>query len=91
MKSFPQSSRITISAKDANRLSPHLVSARRLNEVLVMDSIDSDDLRRMVLLEAERATPRVTIVRKLLGRIYARQRAEILGLIFPSGQQTPRA
>lgn len=88
MKTFPQASRITVSAADAKRLAPHLVSTRRLNEVLVMDSVDSDDLRRMVLLEAERPSPRVVIVRKLLGRIYARQRKEILDMIFPNVSKT---
>lgn len=90
MKTFPQLKPITLSAADAKRLEPHLVSARRLNEVLVMDSVTDDDLRRMVLAEAKKPAPRITIIKKLLGRIYARQRKEILDLVFPHGYSNPR-
>lgn len=82
MKTFPATPPITVSKKDEKRLAGHLVSSRRLNEVLVMDMVTNEDLRRMVILEAGRASPRVTIVKKLLGRIYARQRTEILNSIF---------
>jgi hypothetical protein len=90
VKAFPQLKPITLTQADAKRLEPHLVSARRLNEVLVMDSVSDQDLRRMVLAEAAKPTPRVTIIKKLLGRIYARQRKEILDLVFPNGHTNPR-
>jgi hypothetical protein len=69
-----------LTKRDVKRLSDHLISTRRLNEVLVMDSITTEDLRKMILVEATHRVPRMVIVRKLLGRIHSRQREEILNV-----------
>lgn len=84
MRTFPATKTLSLTERDSKRLAPHLISTRRLNEVLVMDSVSDEDLRRMVLIEAKRSMPRPTVVRKLLGRIHARQRKEILALVFPN-------
>ena len=75
-------SRVAISKKDIKRLSEHILSSRRLNELLVGDCISAEDLRKMVLIEALKDQPRRTIICKLVGRIHSRQRTDILRTIF---------
>ena len=82
MKSlFPPTTPVTLSKRDERRLSTHMISTRRLNEILVMDSISTDDLKRMVIIEAQRPHPRTIIVRKLVGRIHSRERQRILDVL----------
>ena len=75
---FPETHPVSLSKRDERRLSSHLISTRRLNEILVMDSVSTDDLKRMVIIEAQRPVPRMIIVRKLVGRIHSRERQRIL-------------
>lgn len=70
----PDAPRFRSVREDVDRLRPHLSCSRRLNEILVLDSLEDDDLKRMVILEAERDKPRILILKKLVGRITARQR-----------------
>lgn len=80
---FPLTKQPTVTKNDIKRLSSHIISSRRLNEMLVLDSITTDDLRRMVLIEASKAQPRIVIVRKLIGRIHSRERQRIINAIRP--------
>lgn len=72
----------TLTKRDIKRLEGHVLSARKLNEVLVMDSVSLNDLQRMALIEASKPKPRQVILKKLIGRIYSRARNETLEILF---------
>lgn len=77
---YPPTKAVTLRPGDASRLAHIIISARTLNEVLIMDTATTDDLRRMVLLEAK-GRRRATIIEKLLGRINIRERRRVLEAI----------
>ncbi len=70
--------------RDLKRLGPHLASSGRLNEILVLDEVSTEDLQRMLLIEAnaDRPRPRYVIVRKLVARIVARERERMVSLAY---------
>jgi hypothetical protein len=66
--------------RDVKRLEPHLASSGKLNELIVLDSVTTEDLQRMLLIEcnAVRPRPRYVIVRKLVARILSRERDRLV-------------
>lgn len=72
----------TISERDAKRLQPHLSGWNRLSEMLVLDTITLDDLKRLVVLEARSDAPRKAVVRKLVARVLSRERSRIMAEVF---------
>lgn len=76
----------TLRPRDAKRLEPHLASSGRLNEILVLDTISTEDLQRMLLIEANAThpRPRYVIVRKLVARIVARERDRMITTAYGS-------
>lgn len=72
--------------RDVKRLEPHLASSGRLNEVLVLGTVSTEDLQRMLLIEcnAGRPRPRYVIVRKLVARILSRERERMLSTAYGS-------
>ena len=85
-KLFAPLKQVTLRPRDVKRLEPHLASSGRLNEVLVLDTITTEDLQRMLLIEANatRPRPRYVIVRKLVARIVARERDRMITLAYGS-------
>lgn len=76
---FPQVKQFTVTRRDEVRLAPHLASSGKLNELLVLDTVGNTDLRRMLVMEANRrGGPRYVIVRKLLARILSRERERVI-------------
>lgn len=66
--------------RDVKRLEPHLASSGKLNELLVLDVVSTEDLQRMLLIErnASRPRPRYIIIRKLVARILSRERERLI-------------
>lgn len=81
---MPLLEQTTTTESDIDRLQPHLSSTGKLNEVLMLDTVTDDDLRKMLIIESYRDKPRRTIVRKLLGRLYRREYSYMMRLIFPN-------
>jgi hypothetical protein len=84
---FPPLRQLALRPRDVKRLEPHLASSGRLNEVLVLDTISTEDLQRMLLIEAnaDRPRPRYVIVRKLVARIVARERDRMVTAAYGTG------
>lgn len=74
----------TVRPRDVKRLEPHLSSSGKLNELLVLDSVTTEDLQRMLLIEcnAGRPRPRYVIVRKLVARILSRERDRLVAMSY---------
>jgi hypothetical protein len=88
---------VEVTRRDLRRLAPHLASSGRLNELLVLDTVRTEDLQRMLIIEATptvvggpRGTfvaahrPRYVIVRKLIARILSRERARMIEVAYGS-------
>jgi hypothetical protein len=67
----------TLSAKDVERLAPHLSGWNRLSEMLVLDTVSNDDLKRLILLETKMTSPRKRVIQKLLARLLSRARHDL--------------
>lgn len=80
----------TVRPRDVKRLEPHLASSGRLNELLVLDVVTTEDLQRMLLIEcnAGRPRPRYVIVRKLVARIVARERDRMVSIAYGTHPKT---
>lgn len=78
---YPPTKAVTLRPGDISRLAHTIISARTLNEVLIMDTATTDDLRRLVMIEAG-GRKRRTIIEKLLGRINIRERRRVLEAIY---------
>ncbi len=70
---------VSVSSKDRERLSPHLVSSGRLNEMFLL-GVNEPDLCRLVVLELM-GNQRRDILSRLLSRILTIQRRRIQGRI----------
>lgn len=78
MNLFKPLRQVVLRPRDAKRLAPHLTSSGKLNELLVLDTITTEDLQRLLLIEAARKKPRYVIVRKLVARILSRERERMV-------------
>lgn len=67
---------VEVSDKDQERLSVHLVGWNRLNEILLLGSLNEPDLKRLVIIELA-GSRRLDIVNRLLGRIAKLERKRI--------------
>ena len=74
--------KVAVRPSDVKRLGPHLSSSGRLNEMLVFDVVTTEDLQRMLLMEAGRRKPRYVIVRKLVARILSRERERLIRVAY---------
>lgn len=64
------------------RLAPHLSGWNRLSEMLLMDTLDDEDLKCMILIERERKIPRPAILRKLVARLVSRTRNHLMKAVL---------
>lgn len=86
---FPQVKQFVVSRRDVNRLAPHLAGSGKLNELLVLDTVGNTDLRRMLVMEANRkGGPRYVIIRKLLARILSRERERVITVCHAFAKKT---
>lgn len=68
-----------ITKDDIARLSRSISGWNRLCEVLVLDTISNDDLKRLIVMEKMRGTKaRPRVLRKLVGRLVSRTREALL-------------
>ena len=74
---------------DVKRLSHHLRSSGRLSDLLTLDTVSTEDLQRMLLVEGQKKKPRYVIVRKLIARILSRERARMLHATYGPKLPTP--
>ena len=72
-KATPSRLVVSVSKKDAARLTPHLANYGKLNEMLVMNTVTDADLQRMILIEVAGKNRKV-FIRKLVGRYMSRRR-----------------
>lgn len=67
---------VLLSPKDQERLSVHLIGWNRLNEILLLGSINEADLKRLIVMELA-GSRRMDIINRLLGRLQKIQRKRI--------------
>lgn len=78
----PLLKQVVLTDEDKVRLAPHLASSGKLNEMLMLDTVSDEDLKKMLAIEAMSDNPRSVIVKKLLGRYFRRQHTTIYNRIF---------
>ena len=86
-KLFRPLKEVSISKADIKRLAPHLSCSGNVKELLVLDTVSTEDLQRMLLLEwtgaySRERRPRYDIVRKIIARIVSRERNRMINEIY---------
>lgn len=74
-KLFPDQPRVT--KADRRRLAPHLSGWNRVTDLLLLGTVSTEDLMRLVVIESE-GRKRKPILKRLLGRLYTEQQKAIL-------------
>lgn len=71
---------ITLTPDDERRLGEHLRCWNHLNEMFLLDEMSQEDVQRLIMLEL-RQKRRPGILERLVGRLYAAQRAATMNTI----------
>jgi hypothetical protein len=69
---------MTITKHDRKRLTPHLSHWKHLNEILILNGVSNEDLKKLAIIEATTGKHRKVILGKLVGRLMARERRAML-------------
>jgi hypothetical protein len=78
LKLFDTQPRVTKS--DRRRLAPHLTGWNRMTDLMLLGTISSDDLKRLIIIESEERK-RKPILRRLIGRLFTMQQQQLLETI----------
>lgn len=78
--------RVHVTARDRARLAPHLAGWNHLQEVLLLEEFSLDEIKMLVLIEAE-GQCRQTIMDRLLARMKKMERKELVAAIMKRGRE----